>query len=143
MTNIVKLSGSKAKKEPVPLSVRIAAVANALAVKDREWRAYSDEQDRRRQKAESADDSISQARATWQTTINKKIKEEGYCEITSIHVNATSKKLVLRADCNGWKNEQYPVVKIVFTFGFSTDEEFNHQIGTLKGVLIAASRGKE
>lgn len=142
MTNILKLSGSKAKKEPVPLSVRIANIANAIARKDKEWRAYSDAQEQHRQQADNADDEISKARCIWQATINKKIRPEGYCEVTSIHVDQ-KKRLAINAHCHRNMNGKYPSVKVIFTFGFATDDEFDYQIATLKGILIAASRGQE
>lgn len=142
MSNIVKMSGSKAKKEAVPLAVKIAAVANAQAIKDSQWREYSAAQSLRQKSADDANSAINQARATWQTTINKRLKPGGYCEVTSIHVDQ-KKRLAIKADCHRWLNGKYPSVKIIFTFGFSTDEEFDFQIGTLKGILIAASRGQE
>lgn len=150
--NIVKLSGSNAKKGRMPIPVSIAAIANAMARKDREWRSYSDAQERRRKTADLSDDEINKARVTWQANINKKLKPEGYCEITSISVSDTPRrlelekkqaKLVLTADCHSCAFGKYPVVKIAFTFGFATHEEFDHQVATLKGILIAASRGQE
>lgn len=140
-SNIVKLSGSKAKKEPVPLSIRIAAIANAHARKEKEWRLYSDAQDKRRDAAEGAEDEISKARSVWQATINKRIKPEGHCEVTSLHVDSKG-RLAIKANCYRYMNGKYPSVMVIFTFGFATNEEFDHQIGTLKGILIAASRGQ-
>ena len=43
MTNILKLSGSKNKKSQY-LFPSIANITNAIARKDKEWRAYSDAQ---------------------------------------------------------------------------------------------------
>lgn len=143
MSNIVKMSGSKAKKEAVPLAVRIAAVANAQAIKDSQWRQYSAAQSLRQKSADDADSAINKARAVWQATINKRLKPDGYCEVNSISVNPANKCLCIQSDCHSNKHGKYPMVKIVFSFGFKTDDDFDFQIGTLKGILIAASRGQE